>query len=294
MALEQYKVINFKPAKLAAIQQANEIIDEYLAQGLRLTLRQLYYQHVARGLIENNLRSYKNLGNLLSDARLAGLVDWDAIEDRTRGARMHPEYNDLAELVNSALARFRLPRWAGQKNYVELWVEKDALAGVLMPLANEFHVALSVNRGYSSSSAMHEAALRFLDRTSDGQKPILLYLGDHDPSGLDMTRDIAARMEMFGVTDIDVRHVALTTAQVRQHNPPPNPVKLQDSRATAYIADHGQTCWEVDALNPTILARLIRGAIRPLVNQAMMDRIIEQEDVLRDRLTEATQNIKLP
>jgi len=99
-----------------------------------LTLRQLYYQLVSRNVIPNTEKSYKNLSTLVSDARLAGKMDWNAIEDRVRVPRMSSEWGSVSELVEDALAAYRRPRWAGQRNYVELWVEKDALAGVLLPL----------------------------------------------------------------------------------------------------------------------------------------------------------------
>src|SRR5688500_14147076 len=197
-----FREINFKSASRAHIERMNEIIEEYAAAGLRLTARQLYYQFVARDLVKNTARSYKNLTSLLSDARYAGLVDWNAIEDRGRVAWTPSQWNDVASLVDSACHSFRLPRWAGQENYVELWVEKQALAGVLETMADEFTVTLMVNKGYSSSSAMYEAAQRFMNngrrggilRTAqEGKTNRLLYLGDHDPSGEDMVRDIADR-----------------------------------------------------------------------------------------------------
>jgi hypothetical protein len=107
---ERFKICNFKPESLGVIEQCNEIISDYLGQGLRLTLRQLYYQMVVRNAIRNLERSYKNLSKLLSDARLAGLVDWDAIEDRLRLPRVPQEFANLRELVQAAIDSFKLPR----------------------------------------------------------------------------------------------------------------------------------------------------------------------------------------
>lgn len=228
MACVQFKSIAFRQESLALINHCSAIIDDYLGQGLRLTLRQLYYQLVTKNLLENKERSYKNLGNLVSDARLAGMLDWDAIEDRVRVPRSPSEFTGLRELADAALATYRLPRWADQEAYVELWVEKDALAGVLEPLASENHVTLMVNRGYSSQSAMYEAGARFQEHP--GKKLILFYLGDHDPSGEDMVRDIRVRLDLFGAP-VDVQKIALTMAQIEHYRPPPNPAKMSDSRA---------------------------------------------------------------
>ena len=265
----------FGPAQLQMVKACNDIVRNYQAQNLRLTLRQLYYQLVTQNIITNEEKSYKNLGKLLSNARLAGLVDWEAIEDRVRVPRMPQQFDDLGDLVTTALSAYRLPRWNGQDVYAELWVEKDALSGVLAPLAREFHVPLLVNRGYSSQSAMYDSSKRFIDNAKRG-KSILFYLGDHDPSGEDMVRDIQDRLDMFGA-EVSVEKLALTMKQVQQYNPPPNPAKHTDSRYAKYAAEHGNQSWEVDALSPDVLNRLIRTAFRQVIDMEKMDAILEQE-----------------
>lgn len=281
-----YKTCNFQQSSLERIRLCNTIVADYQRQGLRLTLRQLYYQLVSRNVVPNTEKSYKSLGKLVSDARLAGLVDWDAIEDRNRSPVVWAEYENVRELVESMLHRWRMPRWEGQENYVELWVEKAALAGVLRPLASEYHVTLMVNRGYSSQSAMYESAQRFLRKTQDGQKPILFYLGDHDPSGEDMVRDIGDRLYTFGVP-ADVRKLALTMEQVRHYNPPPNPAKMSDSRASKYVAEHGHNSWEVDALNPETLAGIIRTNLDRVIDRDLMDEVIAKEEREEKKLKRA-------
>ena len=144
-----FKDIALRSDSLQMISLCNQIIEGYQAQNLKLTLRQLYYQLVSRNAIPNQEKAYKNLGRLVSDGRLAGLIDWDAIEDRVRKPSTPNEFESLESLVNAAIYSYRLPRWRGQNSYVELWVEKDALSGVLAPLADEYHVTLMVNRGYS-------------------------------------------------------------------------------------------------------------------------------------------------
>ena len=277
MARVQFRDIAFKPASLERILQMQSIVEEYEGQGLRLTARQLYYQFVARDLIPNTVQSYKRLTSLLADARYAGMVDWDAIEDRGREPLVPSEWASIQSLVRSAIRSYRLPRWEDQPQYAELWVEKQALAGVLEPLAREFHVVLSVNKGYSSASAMYGAAQRF-NSDGDGKECLLLYLGDHDPSGEDMVRDIGARLHEFGVGDLTVTKLALTMAQVDAYHPPPNPAKTTDSRYAAYAEQHGDQSWEVDALPPDVLQRLIREALEEAVDQEAMDAVIAREN----------------
>jgi len=287
---EEFRPQNFRPDSLELINSCDEIINDFMQQGLRLTLRQLYYQLVTKNIIKNEERSYKNLSNLVSDARLAGHLDWDAIEDRIRVPSIPAEWENIKSIVESALYSYRLPTWKDQPQYVELWVEKDALAGVLRPLAEKHHVTMMVNRGYSSQSAMYEASKRFMRRQEDGKELTLLYLGDFDPSGEDMVRDIADRMQMFGIA-LNVRKIALTMDQVRQYNPPPNPAKIKDPRAAGFIAEHGASSWEVDAINPTELRGIITRELDACIDKFRMTKIINQEGHDKARLREAVEKI---
>jgi len=284
---EIFKEKNFRPDSLDLITHCDKVIADYSGQGLKLTLRQLYYQLVTKNIIKNEERSYKNLSSLVSDARLAGMLDWDAIEDRIRVPTIPTEFKNLKDLVDAALYSYRLPRWETQEDYIELWVEKDALAGVLRPIADQYHVPMMVNRGYSSQSAMYEASKRYLNQEKN---LALLYLGDFDPSGEDMVRDIADRMEMFGI-DIVVRKIALTLAQVKKYNPPPNPTKHKDPRSKEFIAKHGASSWEVDAINPKELTRIITKEIESYVDKDATERIIDKEDDDKIKLTKAVQKI---
>ena len=287
---ERFKSVNLRAASVALVDTCNEIIEEYQEQGLRLTLRQLYYQLVSRNVIPNVERSYKNLSSLLNDARIGGYVDWDAIEDRVRRPRAASEWNSIADLVDTAVRSFRLPRWEGQEAYAELWVEKDALAGVLEPLSREYHVTLMVNRGYSSASAMYESSKRFIENSERDCR--LFYLGDFDPSGEDMVRDVGARLEMFGA-NVTVEKIALTMNQIRQYNPPPNPAKRTDPRAAEFIAKNGTTSYEVDALPPNILSGIVRQAFAKIIDVELMNEIIAKEEIGKKKLVNAAKKIEV-
>lgn len=294
---EKFADHNFRAEALHRIKQCNTIIADYMAEGLRLTLRQLYYQLVSANVIPNTERSYQNLSSLVTNARMAGLMDWDAIEDRVRQPRRPNEFESLSDLVEAALSSYRLPRWKGQENYVELWVEKDALAGVLAPIAREYHITMMVNRGYSSASAMYESAARFHQGAFANlplpKECVLLYLGDHDPSGEDMVRDVRERLHTFDSRlGFEVRKIALTMTQVSSHKPPPNPAKITDPRAADYIKKHGAQSWEVDALPPRVLAKIIRKELDSLVDKKMMGAVIEQEKRDKERLRAAVEEIQ--
>lgn len=290
---QRFKALDFSKESQTRIEQANQIITDYLAQGLTLTLRQLFYQFVSRGIIENTERSYKNLGSVISKGRLAGHIDWDAIEDRVRVPEKPPEFENLKQFVDGVISIYRLPRRRGQENYVEICVEKDALAGVLSPIARRHHITLMVNRGYSSSSAMYEAAVRIRQacRRNESARAVLLYLGDLDPSGEDMVRDVADRLKTFG-TEVDIRKLALTMTQVEEYKPPPNPAKMTDSRAKGYVAKYGEESWEVDALKPEVLRNVIEEEIEGLTDQDLIDDIIGCENEDKKLLRSATKDVK--
>lgn len=185
--------------------QINEIIERYAAQGYRLTLRQLYYQLVSQALIPNKTAEYAKLSRLLVNGRMAGEVDWDSIEDRLRVPKIPYWATGITSAINDTIDQYRLNRMEGQDSYIEVWVEKDALSNVLYRVTSEYHIKLMINRGYSSCTAMHDAYERF-DYHADAM-PYILYLGDHDPSGLDMVRDIRDRLEGFGVAGMEVIHM---------------------------------------------------------------------------------------
>lgn len=128
---EQFQSFDFRKDTLQVIQQANDIIEEYQHQGYELTLRQLYYQFVARDLIPNSQKSYNRLGNIISDARLNGDIDWDAIKDRTRYLQGNSHDTDPASAIEYAADSYKINLRKGQPVYVEAWVEKEALADVV-------------------------------------------------------------------------------------------------------------------------------------------------------------------
>lgn len=286
-----YEEWNPSADTLAVIDRADTLAEDYARQGYDLTLRQLYYQFVARDWLPNTTQSYKRLGDIVNKARLAGLLDWSHITDRTRnlGQWGFAESPD-AEVGNLAQGYF-LNHWPGQPTYVEVWVEKEALAGVVSRAAMTRGVPYFSCRGYVSQSEMWVAARRLYQQVEAGKRVTILHLGDHDPSGIDMTRDIRDRLDGFVAHDwmeanywadedearadmadhvgaepaLEVKRIALNMDQIDQYNPPPNPAKVTDSRFVAYQRRFGDDSWELDALEPSVLDALISDEIVALV-----------------------------
>jgi hypothetical protein len=279
MGLITYKTKRFRQSSLDTIETATEIIGEYAAEGYDLTLRQLYYQFVARALIPNKDSEYKKLGSIINDARLAGLLDWDAIVDRTRVIRGNNHWESPQEVVDACAEQFRLDTRKGQKYYVEVWVEKDALVGVLEGVCTKLDVKYFSCRGYVSQSAMWRAAQRMQWESN----PIVLHLGDHDPSGIDMTRDIQERLELLRCP-ATVERIALNMEQVEKFQPPPNPAKITDSRYGPYVVEYGEESWELDALDPRKITGLIRKSVDEYTNQKARKTLMGKESQHKDEL----------
>lgn len=287
MPLIKYRSFRFGGESRTIIDQANAIINEYVAKGFDLTLRQLYYQFVSRDLIPNTLQSYKRLGSIINDARLAGEIDWDRIEDRTRGVSRLSTWRSPEEIVAACAKQFRMDLWASQKYRIEVLIEKEALAGIFERICNELRVPYLSCRGYVSQSEMWRTAQRIENYIQQGQHPVILHFGDHDPSGIDMSRDIVDRVKMFiGGNDFEFTRLALNRDQIDTYNPPPNPAKTTDSRSASYISVHGNESWELDALDPDVLSQLVRDAVLAYRNEKAWNKAVEEEKRNCNRLAE--------
>jgi len=273
----------FRGATKLLLDKILNTVVNYQQQGYKLSLRQLYYQLVVQNVFPNQLKSYAKLSELLGEARMTGLCDWDVIEDRIRVPRFPNEWSDIPDAMDTLIAVYRRRRWDDQKNYVEVWVEKDALSGVLEPITRSYHAHLLVNRGYSSISAMHDSALRFKRAAHEGKSCFLLYLGDHDPSGEDMVSDIDKRLREFMAT-VNVNKIALTREQVDAYSLPPNPAKTTDPRSKAYIEKYGVNSWELDALPPATLNTLLTSALDPLLDRSLYDAQIALEETDKEKM----------
>lgn len=293
MPLIQYERFAFKAAQLDLIAKANLIIEEYAAQGYTLTLRGLYYQFVSRDYLPqawadakgilNRPESYNKLGNLISDGRMGGLIDWHAIADTSRSSHANQHWVKPSAIIDQARQSYATDKWANQDHYVEVWIEKEALGNIVARACGPLDIRYFACKGYTSQSAMWEASQRLVRKVADGKQVHIIHLGDHDPSGIDMSRDIYERLSLFvghnaeGEDEaieslrkhhVDVLRIALNMDQVTQYNPPPNPAKTTDSRFRDYQSKFGDESWELDALEPGTLVELITNKVKEFRNEA--------------------------
>lgn len=289
----------FRPDSLRIIELADEICRDFARQGYDLTLRQLYYQFISRDAFPNTEQSYNRLGKLISDARLQGMIDWNHLEDRGRNAYQTGWHSHVVptfeSLVRDARYGYSLDMWEGQSRRVEVWVEKQALEQVVQRATARTRTASFACKGYVSQSEMWRAGRRMKEIIEGGQEPLILHLGDHDPSGIDMTRDIRDRLSLFAEEAVEVRRIALNMDQILELNPPPNPAKVTDSRFESYRAVYGDESWELDALSPAYLDNLITMAIREELDLDQFNAQVDAEhdgrtrfDLVADRWDEIT------
>lgn len=284
----------FRPKTLKLLEDVDKILTEYESRDYHLTLRQLYYQLVSKDIIPNNVNEYKKIGTMLTNARYSGMVDWEIIEDRLRKPRRPYFYESAKQALEDTKKSFIMDRHANQEVYVEVWVEKDAISNILYEITSKYGIRLMVNRGYSSTTAMYDAYKRFNLQMYYAKPVTILYIGDHDPSGLNMVEDIEKRIwhmlengdglpmtcEQFEVTPI-----AITKDQIKKYNPPKNPAKIEDSRSEKYIEQHGESCWEVDALNPEVLEEIVTTNIESVIDLDLFKKIKQKEAKQRNKLS---------
>jgi hypothetical protein len=298
MAVQTYKEVNFRGKQLVLVYIIADIIAAYQKQGLRLSVRQVYYQLVARGHIPNTSQSYERVSRIVNDARLGGYLDWDAIEDRNRDVIVRPRWDSGASIVRACAEGFHMDLWDNQEHRLFVIVEKAALAGVLESICEAYDVPFLAARGYPSVSIVREMALEHIaPAINAGQYVTVLHLGDHDPSGIDMTRDLTERFGLFlepecGDAELDafaLERIALTMDQIRETDPPPNPAKTTDSRFVDYMMKHGNESWELDALEPAYLRALVTRHIESYIDWDNWEARKAEIEKVRARLQKTAQ-----
>lgn len=281
---QQFITINFRQSRLDLIEECNAVAEQEYNDGAPCNLRQLYYRLVTKNIIENSQASYKNLSKLLTDARMAGLMDWNYIEDRDRTAYAHYPSGTVEEIIGTIDNQYSADRWRDQEYYLEVWIEKNALIRVLENAADPWYCTYMSCKGNLSTTEAYLASLRFKRQKQLGKRCVLLHCADHDPTGLDMTRDNSDRLFTLGA-DVEVKRIALNFDQVEHYDPPPNPVKETDSRSPDYIEQFGHDSWELDAIPPRDLTKLISDKIKEHIDLDIWQQVADDEEHAKRQLT---------
>ncbi|HMS40593.1 MAG TPA: hypothetical protein PKE69_10225 [Pyrinomonadaceae bacterium] len=268
------RLIKTKRRTRAEIEAAKEAVYSMLSVDNPMTLRQLFYRLVSNGTIGKKETEYSSLANLTKNMRMNGELPFEWFADNTRWQRNPRSYSSLERGVEIFAEAYRRDIWNSQTNYVEIWLEKDALAGVVYDVTAEFDVPLMVSRGYSSLSYLHGGAMQIeaIDKPT-----YIYYFGDYDPSGRDIPRDIETKLRTFAPdADINFQIVGVTPKQIEILKLQTRPTKKTDSRSKNF---EGESV-EVDAIPPGILRSMVRQVIERNINKHQLEqaKLIEQEE----------------
>jgi hypothetical protein len=238
------------------------------------TVRQVFYQATVRGVVVKTELGYRKVMKALVRLREDGRVPWHFIADNTRWMRKPLSFDTPDEAVEHMAASYRKALWRDIDVQVEVWIEKDALAGVIVDVTRMFDVPLMVARGYASLSFLHSAAADIMER----DRPAFIYhLGDYDPSGQDAAANIERRLREFAPeVAIAFRRIAVTRDQIRRWRLPSRPTKASDPRSAGFDGDSV----ELDAITPQRLRELVQQAIErhmPTRQYEMLKQIEKEE-----------------
>lgn len=284
----------FNPKSAKVIERANKLLEEYAGHGITITLRSLYYRFVANNWCRNHQSEYKKLGKIIGDARLAGRIDWNHLEDRTRNLASLEHFNGPQDALNKLVGWYHVDMWANQKYRPEVWLEKDAVVGNIQRICTTNDVPYFSCRGYTSLTEMYWAGVRLSNYAKQGYTPYIIHFGDHDPSGIDMSRDILDRLAKTFMAEHEFIRVALNMDQIKQYNPPPNPAKTTDKRYRKYQEEYGDDSWELDALDPLKFGALIEEQLNSIRDDVQWAKDVEEKARVKARLKEVAEDWDKP
>lgn len=292
------RVFSWTNKQVDKLNKVKKILEE-LEEFKPLTLRQIYYQLVGKGDIENNVSQYTMLSGLLKKARIDGHISWDDIEDRVRAYHDLTGWQNNKVFLNASTQQFlnnyKRDLLQSQNVYLEIWIEKDALSSIFTRTASPYTVPVVVCRGFSSVSFLNEYKTR-LQYYKD-KKPVMLYFGDFDPSGVEMLTAMKTTLsDELNVTGIVFKRIGLLKEDVYKYNLPhsPDALKKTDTRAKKHIEEFGEIAVEIDALPPQVLQQKIIDSIENVIDLELFrqeQEKQEQEINLLNKIKNDVQNL---
>lgn len=247
-----------------------------------MTVRQVFYQMVSLGVIAKSEGEYKNtIIRLLGEMRRTGEIPFDWIADSTRWMRKPRTHSSLENMLRYSAQSYRRSLWDNQPVYVEVWLEKEALAGVLYEVTEEWDVPLMVTRGYPSLSYLYSAAETIGAKSKRGKSTYLYYFGDYDPSGLDIPRKVESDLREFAPdADIEFKRVAVTLEQIETLKLQTRPTKQTDSHSRNFTGESV----EVDAIPSATLLEIVSNCITQHIDESAYRTLREAEKGEREVL----------
>lgn len=284
MVCEKFKNYSPRERKNELLKRINEIIADYTAKGYMLTVRQVFYQLVSRNIIVNSQSEYDSLTELIANARMSGQLDWNAVEDWNRSTYVPYYVSDMSDAIEDTLRQYRLDRLRNQDTYIEVMIEKMAIYEIIREVTAEYGIRLTGDKGNCSVTLLYEISKRLIRACNEGKRCVILYIGDHDPSGRAMDDNIVNKLTTMGVPEFEFRRIALTQEQAIQYNLPPNQLKEKDSNSKKYKEICGDSGWECDALPTNVLQDILYHAIWELIDFDKFWDVLKQEEIEKQQL----------
>jgi hypothetical protein len=276
------RLFTWTPKQLDKLNKVINVLSEF-EKYKPLTLRQVYYQLVGKGYIENKVSEYTMLSGLLKHSRIDEYISWDDIEDRVRTFHNLTGWNNRNVFIQKETEQYLSGYYRNlmqtQDKYIEIWIEKDALSSIFTEVAGRYTIPVVVCRGFSSASFLNDFKNR-VEFHKDKQT-LMLYFGDFDPSGMEMLPAMITTLEQeFKVNDIKFKRIALSKEDIFEYKLPYNAkaLKKTDTRAKKYVEQYGEIAVELDALRPDILEEKIKTAIENELNVGAFNAEVEKHN----------------
>jgi hypothetical protein len=288
MPTKAYATSRIKHARATAaeMEERRQALFAIVEEIQPATVRQVFYQAVVRGPIEKTEAAYEKVQRAIVALRREGVMPYGWIVDGTRWMRKPTTFNSLDAALRNTAATYRKALWAELPDYVEVWIEKDALAGAVLPVTEQYDVPLMVARGFASLSFLASAA-EYIDGLD--KQVFIFQCGDHDPSGVAAAESAAESIEstlreLAPSADISFERLAVTPAQIERLSLPLRPTKRSDSRAARFTAEFGAGSVELDAIHPDTLRDMVREAIERHIDQRQLETLMAAERSERQML----------
>ncbi len=248
-----------------------ELVKEYGPIGVR----GLYYRAVCAGLVEKTEKEYGKVQRALATLRISGDIDWDMITDCSRNVQSVAVWDNINDIVSSAVQQFKLDTWKNQEYRIQLWLEKEGLAPLLEEIIHTYRVPLYPGKGFSSLSFTKQACNQSMEWNSNNQKVIVLQFGDYDPSGICISDSLKNQYRMFGDNCSEFMRIGLNKEHIEQYNLPTRPTKSSDTRTAAFGDDRSV---ELDALQPSVFQELVKTTIEQYIDFDKWNTVLEEEE----------------
>ena len=244
-----------------------------------ITVRGVCYALFVRQMISSmEVSNTARISRIMTDMRESEALDWELIVDGSRAVERVNMWRNSSALIKAAVDQYRRNNWQEQPTIVEVWSEKSTVQGVLAPVLDELGVTFRVMKGFGSCTALMQAATDSITNSVNCQSTVVLYIGDHDPSGLYMSEvDLPKRLKRYGGRQV-IERIAILRADTVDLPHFEVATKRGDPRHDWFVEHHGRRCWELDAMDPNVLRDRVRNEIESFIDKRLWNRAIEIED----------------